>query len=530
MPTVTFQTAKENQGGKQTFSRAGTDVRLNDEDNSAAPTRGMALQRPGVSQRPGLVNQKSIEMTPKKSLMGVLLKLYILVEAFTSKGLNHFNNVYFVTILEWSPFKASWIWFARDLVRFLFQTLLSAHVDKTENKKKILYFVAIQKLFAGIIMVSTTNFALQVIKGASDGFTAVAIWPCVTAMTLGVMGKTRFHKKHASLNLMVQYAGTFLSVLVFGLIAYAVYPNLRNIFYQNIIIAVLLFVITFSMPDESVTVDPDVASGGDGDSVAKKKDLREIVGGSNIVRKATEYLEHESDDEGAELVKNTNEAFDDENIPDPSPPKNAGSTMSIRDMYSDPGRGRSLIFLSLVYFGFHLVNATVLPLFGQFLGLKTSNRASLPLFTVVLLLTKFNSFVTTWILKDKLENFGYRNVLFLGCGFLAARLVAIVLVGTFTDNIWALGATTLLHGPGDATMHLMKALYSHLLSRKTGRFNLNMGIVSTFETVGSALSILLGGALATSVGYHSTFVILAVMVLFPVCCVFGVDNVVLTKW
>ncbi len=110
MPTVTFQTETGNQGGKQISSH--TDIRLNDEEPSATPTRG--AQRPGLSQRPGLVNQKSMVMAPKKSLMGVLLKLYILVEAFTSKGLNHFNNVYFVTILGWSPFKASWIWFARD--------------------------------------------------------------------------------------------------------------------------------------------------------------------------------------------------------------------------------------------------------------------------------------------------------------------------------------------------------------------------------------------------------------------------------
>ena len=53
---------------------------------------------------------------------------------------------------------------------------------------------------------------------------------------------------------------------------------------------------------------------------------------------------------------------------------------------------------------------------------------------------------------------GTRHVLFIGCAFLTARLFAVVIVGSFTDNLWALRATTFLHGSGDATMHLMKAL------------------------------------------------------------------------
>lgn len=467
---------------------------------------------------------KSVTMTPSKSVIGALLKLYIFVEAFTEKGLNHFNNVYFVTILGWSPFKASWIWFARDCVRFLFQTLLSAHIDRTEDKKKILYLIALQKLAAGIIMVTTSNFVLQVIKGATDGFTTVAIWPCVTAMTLGVVGKTRFHKKHAGLNMMVQYVGTFLSVLVFGSVAYAVYPNLQNIFYQNIIVAFLLFVITLLMPPEDETVDHQRARG---------RSVRDLVQGNSALKKTGELLmEYESDDEdeGAKLIVN-----DDENVPDsgdPSTPSNASYTkkMTIREMYSDPGRGRSLIFLSLVYFGFHLVNATALPLFGQFVGLQTSSRLSVPAFTGILLVIKFNSFVTTWFIKGRIAKIGYRNALFLACFILAARCISVALVGTFTDNVWALAGTLVLTGQAEAIMLLMLGLYSHLLSRKTGRFNLNMGIVSTFETIGSALSILIGGALATKFDYNIVFIILSGMVAFPFLCIFGIDDVALTKW
>jgi len=492
-------------------------IEVNDPAGNKAAPKNTSLS----GRRSGEIDdqRKSVEMTAPKSLMGGLLKLFIFIEAFTSKGLNHFNNVYFVAILGWSPFKASWIWFARDCVRFLFQTLLAAHIDRTKNKKLILYAIALQKLAAGIIMVTTTNFVLQVVKGASDGFTAVAILPCVTAMTLGVVGKTRFHKKHAALNLMVQYVGTFLSALVFGLIAFAVYPNLQNIFYQNIVVAVLLFIITFSMPDEEETVDHQRARG---------RSLRDLVHQSSFVKRSGEFFmayESDDEDEGEKLV-----VKDDENVLDNSASARFTEKMTIRQMYSDPGRGRSLVFLSLVYFAFHLVNATVLPLCGQYIGLKAPDRNTLPIFTALLLVVKFNSFVTTWALKGRLEKIGYRNALFLGCFFVAARLIAMALVASFTDNLWALGATTVLHGPGDAIMHLMKALYSHLLSRKTGRFNLNMGIVSTFETIGSALSIVVGGYLATEVGYNNTFIILAGTMILPFIFILGVDNVTLQKW
>ena len=183
-------------------------------------------------------------------------------------------------------------------------------------------------------MVTTSNFALQVIKGATDGFTTVAIWPCVMAMTLGVVGKTRFHKKHAGLNMMVQYVGTFLSVLVFGSVAYAVFPNLQNIFYQNVVVAVLLFVITLLMPPEIETVDHERARG---------RSVRDLIQGSSALKKTGDLLmEYESDDEdeGSKLM-----VKDDENIPDPS--ASYTKKMTVREMYSDPGRGRSLVFLSI---------------------------------------------------------------------------------------------------------------------------------------------------------------------------------------
>ena len=468
-----------------------------------------------VAKRPSLVKDKSVIMTEDKKAMSLLLKFFVFLESFTSKGLNHFCNIYLVVVLGWSPFKASWVWFARDMVRLLFQTLLGYLIDKTENKKALLVLIGVQKILAGIILVTTTSFAAHVFKGATDGFTMVAVLPTITAMTLGTVGKTRFHKKHAGLNSMIQYAGSFFSSILFGGIAYAVYPNLRRVFYPNIVIGVACLFCVLFMPREGDAVNHATARG---------RSIRNLLNNSKI---ADRLLETDSDDEdGTDTNPSTAvDVHEDDKAPSKS---EYTEVMTFREMYFDPSRGRSLIFLSALYFSFHLVNATILPLLGQFMGFEASTRSSLPIFMALLLIQKFGSFVTTWILTGRLETFGYRNALLLACACLALRLIIIIVVMKFTDNLWLLGATNIFNGFGTGIMHFMLALYSHLLSRQTGHYNLNMAIVGMWESVGSAASILVGGAIATNYSYQTTFIILVGMVIIPTLCVFGIDNVSLT--
>lgn len=125
------------------------------------------------------------------------------------------------------------------------------------------------------------------------------------------------------------------------------------------------------------------------------------------------------------------------------------------------------------------------------------------------------SFFTNWFLIRHLRKKNYKPILLTGCCFLLLRLILISVLINYTENLWALGSTNVLEGVGIGCLDLVLALYSHLLSRQTGHYNLNMGIVSTFKTLGSALSILFGGALATWEGYTVTFPILAAMVVFP---------------
>jgi len=215
----------------------------------------------------------------------------------------------------------------------------------------------------------------------------------------------------------------------------------------------------------------------DSDSEAEEDDTRGLTVTST--RKKPKDVEENLEDETSE------------NNTSPEEVKEYTNVLSLRDMFGDPTRRTNLIFLALTFFSFHLVNATVLPLLGQYIGtqekLQDNARGVLPSMAGLIVLKELGSFFTNWFLKSRLHKSVYSTILKLGCGILLLRLILISILLNYTDNIWALGSTNILEGVGIGCLDLVLTLYSHLLSRQTGHYNLNMGIVSTFKTLGSAL-------------------------------------------
>jgi len=489
----------------------------------------------GGSRSGMMAKQKSMILTPKKKLMTALLRCFLFFEGFCHNGWNHVNNVYYVILIGWSPFKASWVWFARDVVRVLTLAPAGAMIDKTTHKKGILIFIALQKIVGGLIMVHTDNFVAHVIKGASDGLAEAFIAPTVLAMTLGVVGKTRFHKKALAYNEMIKNSGTVLSIIIFGVLSYSLYPRVREVFYQYIGVGIALIIIVALMPDETNdVVDHNRAAG---------KSI--LLNPISSIADLFDFEEDDSDDEkdifeddpkeGKGIGKPTSlQKAAVEDIKKATGLSGAESqqytkTMSLREMYSDPVRGRSLLFLSLVICTYHLVNATILPLTGQFVGLDVENRSGMSVFMIFMLIKVGSELLSQWFIVGRMELWGYRNCMILACVLLGFRCALFAIVSNFTDTLWILGIVHATQGPPVALENLTKRLYVHILSRKTGRYNLNFGIIETFKVVGSASSILIGGALATQFSYHVAFSVLAGMCIIPIVLVFGVNDVSLTS-
>ena len=388
-------------------------------------------------------------------------------------------------------------------------------------------------------MVSTDNYVAHICKGASDGLAEAFISPTVAAMTLGVVGKTRFHKKALAYNEIIKNAGTLLSIVIFGCVAFEVYPHVREVFYQYIIIGVILLATVASMPDENDdVVDHNIAKGKS--FVVRKNPINKF---SNLFAyDAEQLLEEDEDDqddfgEDDALIHEPSKLRKDKKADKVAHPAtsvaNAESqqytkTMTFREMYSDPKRGKSLLFLSLVICTYHLVNATILPLTGQFIGLQTEDRYSLSVFMIFMLVKVGAELLSQWYVVGKMDLWGYRNCMIFACVLLGVRCALFSVVSYFTNKIWLLAIVHATQGPPVALENLTKRLYVHVLSRRTGRYNVNFGTIETFKVVGSALSITVGGLLATTYSYQFTFSVMAVTCIVPIALVFGVNDVTLT--
>ena len=299
-----------------------------------------------------------------------------------------------------------------------------------------------------------------------------------------------------------------MSALILGLIAWGIYPDIQDVFYQFIVVGLLCLVCVVLMPSND-SIDHNVARG---QSIVKFRD----EDSDSDEEGDTEHSQTNHTTE-EEKVKEGEEANEGENSNGTKDTAQYTKVLSIRDMFGDPTRRQSLIYLALTFFGYHLVNATVLPLLGQYIGTRDPENARdvLPSMVALIVMKELGSFFTNWFIKSRLRKRNYKTILFVGCCVLLARMILISILVNYTDNLWALGSTNILEGIGVGCLDLVLALYTHLLSMQTGHYNLNMGIVSTFKTFGSALSILLGGALATTENYNVTFPILTVLVLIP---------------
>jgi len=474
--------------------------------------------------RPSLSNYgaKSVVLTPKKKLMTLLLRAYIFFEGFVDNGWNHVGNVYYVVILGWSPFKASLVWFIRDITRMFVTAPAGAMVDKSEHKKIILCLIAVQKIAAGAIMVFSDSLTVHICKGVTDAITEAFGGPTLMAMTLGVVGKTRFHKKALAYNEMIKNAGTVTSTLIFGLTTFWLGKvRVQEAFYQFIAVGVILLLIVACMPSD--VVDHNTSRG-----------TSLLIAGTRRFSELLTWEDGDDDDEDDPLVReietfNDNDADAKESSDATSKSKTYTKVLTLRMMYGDPVRGRSLFFLSFVILTFHLVHGAAFPLLGQIVGLGADDRYQISIFMVMMMGGKVAEFMCQWYLVGKIDQWGYRNCVIASCIMLGVHLIIVTVVIKLTENVWILILAHVTRAPSTALLSITIKLYVHLLSRRTGHFNLNFGVIETFHILGGALSIIITGALVTISSYQVTFFAMAIFTVIPTILNFGVNDVSLTS-
>jgi len=487
--------------------------------------------------------QKSVILTPEKKLTVLMLRAAIFVGAVTWGGLDQLVNVYLVAIVGWTPLTTSYLWMIMEVVRIVCGVLVGDFIDRVKiHKYTILVIVAVLKIVSGVCMINSTAFGVMVFKSIIDGIVAVSFLPTATAMTLGVVGKTRFHSKVVAWNNIVEMLGLSFGLAIFGFVSYATWPDVNKSFALFFASGLSMLVCIFFMLKDT-----------DGGTRSDAIDHRLARGRSVIISRVSRFastrnlqdaIELDSDDEGDDekdvfMVKRRalqqeqeSHAPDEEEDTqaDAGPSASMGGlgytqNMTYRQMYADPQRRRSLIFLSLVIFTFHLTNSSTAPLLGQYMAINAIDpRSGLPITTGLMLTNTLSKAATNWALSnDRASKIGYNKVILIGSAALCTRLILISVFVNYFDNFWALGATQVLDGIGGGSVDLMVQLCSHLLSRRTGHFNLNMSIMTTWHYLGGMIGQLLGSAIATEKSYEMAFLVLACFSVLPGLLSFGIS-------
>jgi MFS family permease len=178
-------------------------------------------------------------------------------------------------------------------------------------------------------------------------------------------------------------------------------------------------------------------------------------------------------------------------------------------------RDRRLLIFAGCIVTFHLANAAMLPLMS---GLLTSRSAGLATVWVAACMIVPQLIVAAFcpLVGRKSESWGRRPLLLI-C--FAALLVRGVLFALSSDPYLVVAAQT-LDGISAAVLAVMFPLIIADITRKTGRFNLALGIVGSAMGIGAALSTTLAGYAFDHFGSTVSFLGLAMVAGIGLLAVF----------
>lgn len=166
-------------------------------------------------------------------------------------------------------------------------------------------------------------------------------------------------------------------------------------------------------------------------------------------------------------------------------------------------KNKSLLLLAAALACFHLGNGAMLPLYG--LAAAATNQGNPSIFVALtIIIAQLTMIVTSIIAMRTAEKKGYWLVILISFislpirGFVAANMISHA--GLYPVQI--------LDGIGAGLQSVaVPGLVAKILNG-TGRVNIGQGAVMTIQNVGASLSPAIGGWIAQSIGYSSTFMIL----------------------
>jgi MFS family permease len=164
---------------------------------------------------------------------------------------------------------------------------------------------------------------------------------------------------------------------------------------------------------------------------------------------------------------------------------------------------RPLLLLAAALALFHLGNAAMLPLYG--LAVVADGQADPSAFTALtIIIAQLVMVVASLVAMRMIRTTGYWWVILITFLALPVRgLVAALFIGH-----WGVYPVQMLDGIGAGLQSVAVPALIARLMQGTGRVNVAQGAVMTMQGLGAALSPLLGGMMAQSIGYRGAFLVL----------------------
>lgn len=372
-------------------------------------------------------------------------------------GIGPYLAIYLRTSRNWDQSAIGTALSAAGIATILTQTPAGALIDRFTQKRFILCASAVVMAVSAFAITAFPQFNAVMAAQIAYGGAAAVAGPCIVAISLGVVGP-KFFAKRIARNEAYNHVGNVIAAVLAGMAGYLISPNW--IFYLIGLFAIASVAATLFVKKEEI--DHEVARGG-------------------------------SDEEpGLE------------------------SDASVFSVLAD----KHILAFAVAVALFHLANAAMLPLAGQYLS--EGHAKSAPVWISACIIAAQVIMIPTSLLAGKFaDSWGRKPVFLIAMAALPIRGVLYCL----SNSPALVVPVQMLDGIGAGIFGVLVSVIVSDLTEGTGRYNITRGMIITAQGIGASLSNWLAGIIVAKAGYSAGFLSLAGIALAGlVICIIGLPE------
>lgn len=371
-------------------------------------------------------------------------------------GLGPYLAAYLRSSRHWDQASIGAALSAMGIATILTQTPAGALIDRLRQKRILMCFAAGLMSLSCIAITCFDQFHAVITAQILYGVGAAIAGPCIVAISLGLVGHKKFAPRIAR-NEALNHVGNVSAAVLAGFAGYMFSPSW--IFYLVAVFGLASIIATCFIKE--CDIDHDVARGAQDEDSCKMK-------------------------------------------------------VSLAVLFFD----RRIVAFALAVFLFHLANAAMLPLAGQYLSEGRPKEA--PVWISVCIIAAQFVMIPVSIMAGKLvQTWGRKPVFLIGFSVLPIRGI----LYTLSNSPFLVVPVQLLDGIGAGIFGVLASVIVADLTKGTGHYNITRGMIITSQGVGAALSNLLAGWVVLKAGYSIGFMSLAFIGLVGLLlCSFGLPE------